>query len=82
MLEIVFSENAGGALRIAMGKGKYVGGASAVGIIGSEGGIKDEISKQRMDALLLEWEAEQKKVLRKRYPWPETGRIFFAFLSP
>ena len=68
MLEIVFSENAGGALHIAMGKGKYVGGASAVGIIRSEGGIKDEISKQRMDALLLEWEARHRKGWEEAVP--------------
>ena len=44
MLEVIFGDSAAGSLSVAMGKGKHIGGATSVVILG------DEDEKQRITA--------------------------------
>lgn len=54
MLEVIFSDSAAGCLKVASGKGNYVGGVSSAIIVGKNGDdlavdqkdIRDNINKQ------------------------------------
>ena len=73
MLEVVFTESAGGSLTVAMSGGKCIGEAVGVGIIGGK------VSRRELKRMQKEAEEREKIAWAQAVPLKSSRRDIFCF---